>query len=244
MKRLALAGLLAALLPFGAPEPGLVLHYDFEGTDPTRILDRSGHGHDGTAAGGTAVPGPTGAARLFRTVADRIHFAEHPDFALDGPLTVATILRVDSLGLHQHVIACDDKWAFWITPDNRFRLADTKGGGVSTEPGSVPKGRWTSVVAVWRGTAGDSIDTGHLTIYVDGVPATASSHLRTAAAQTAATWSPGELHPSDACYVGFESHQGNAVHQSMPFVGAIDDLRVYSRALSAEEAAAIGVSRR
>jgi hypothetical protein len=59
--------------------------------------------------------------------------------------------------------------------------------------------------------------------------------LRTDEARDAGTWNPGELYPTDACYIGFESHQGNEDHQLMPFVGAIDELLVFSRAWTAEE---------
>jgi hypothetical protein len=51
-------------------------------------------------------------------------------------------------------------------------------------------------------------------------------------------WAPGPLHRSDACFIGFESHQGLVDHQTMPFVGAIDELVIYRRALREPEIAA------
>jgi hypothetical protein len=45
----------------------------------------------------------------------------------------------------------------------------------------------------------------------------------------------GSLYPMDACYIGFESHQGEPQHQRLPFVGALDEVLVFSRALSLRE---------
>lgn len=217
---------------------GTVLNYDMESRTPDgRLRDLSGHDHHGTFSRAAPIPGPDGKAMLFRTVADRVHIPEHPDFDLDGPFTVAVRVRVDSLGLHQHILACDDKLAVWVTPDNRFRLGDTHGGGASTAPGTAVRGQWTSVVAILRGTRGDSLDQGRVAIYLDGVAGGATPHLRTPDAKAVGRWSPGPLHRTDACYLGFESHQGDAHHQAMPFVGAIDEVIIASRAWTEEEVA-------
>ena len=49
------------------------------------------------------------------------------------------------------------------------------------------------------------------------------------------TWNPRELFTSDACYLGFESHQGMESHINMPFVGLIDDVLLFSRPSSGDE---------
>ncbi|MCA9739131.1 MAG: hypothetical protein KC645_16005 [Gemmatimonadetes bacterium] len=215
---------------------GLVLAWDMETrTADGRLRDFSGRGHHGELGVTTPVAGLLGGALAFARVAERVHVAEHADLDLEGPLTIAAWMRVDSLGLHQHVLACDDVWAFWITPDDRYRLGDTRGGGVSTAPGTVRRGRWSSVVVVLDGTAGDAIDTDLVRIWVDGRPAPADTHLRSAAAAEGGRWNPGDLHRTDACYAGFESHQGNEAHQSMPFVGALDEVLVFERAWTEQE---------
>ena len=48
-------------------------------------------------------------------------------------------------------------------------------------------------------------------------------------------WNPRDLFPSDACYIGFESHQGMESHKELSFIGDIDDLMLFSRALSESE---------
>jgi hypothetical protein len=74
-------------------------------------------------------------------------------------------------------------------------------------------------------------------LWVDGERA-GQAHLRSETAQQSGAWTPGPLYPTDACSLGFESHQGNAAHQDMPFVGALDELLVYDRAWTDAEVAA------
>jgi Concanavalin A-like lectin/glucanases superfamily len=55
--------------------------------------------------------------------------------------------------------------------------------------------------------------------------------------RTFGRWRPGGLYAQDACYIGFESHQGEPSHQELPFEGAIDELLIFSRALTWSEIA-------
>jgi len=230
-------------LPTGSPgiDPsGLVAAWDMStiGTDG-RLVDFGPHGlHGRIATLGAREPSPFGGARTFSRADARVHVPEAPVLDMDGPLTIATWLRVDRGGEHQHIVACDDKWALWITPDDRYRLGDTRGGGVSTDPGRVATGEWTGLVAVLDGTTGSELGPGTVRIWVGGTAAQADMHMRTEEALERSTWSPGDLYPSDACYIGFESHQGNEAHQTMPFHGAIDELLIFNRAWTEDEVAA------
>lgn len=199
------------------------------------LRDASGNGHDGSMSEWETVPAVFGTAGLFHSAARRIHLDEDAAFDLSGPITVAAWLRLDEGGHHQHVIACDDKWALWITPDDRYRLGDTRGGGFSTPPGTASPGEWTSVVAVLDGSAGTVLTPETARIFVNGESRAAERHMRSDEARQRTTWEPGELFPSDACYIGFESHQGNEAHQTMPFYGAIDELMVFDRAWTQDE---------
>ena len=135
---------------------GLVAAYDMSTrTEDGRLADLSGNGLHGEASSFEWVEGKFGLAADLSNVERRIHLPEGPAFDLDGPLTIATWVRVDAGGLHQHIVACDDKWALWVTPDDRYRLGDTRGGGWSTAPHAVRPGRWTSVVAVLDVTQGE-----------------------------------------------------------------------------------------
>jgi hypothetical protein len=206
---------------------GLVAAFDMEtNTGDGLVRDFSGHGHHGTVRRTDLTAGRFGQARVFTTVDDRIDLPETAAFDLDGPLTVATWVLVRSVGLHQHIFACDDKFALWVTPQNQFRLGDTQGNGFSTLPGSVESDTWYSVVAVLYATRGDSLTDENIEIWVNGAPTEGTADP---------TWSSTVLHPTDACDVGFESHQGNAARQRRPFVGIIDELLVFNRVLTPHE---------
>ncbi|MDX1394912.1 MAG: LamG domain-containing protein [Gemmatimonadota bacterium] len=216
---------------------GLVAAFDFETpTDDGAVRDLSPNGLHARPTIRNPTPGRFGEAQAFEIVQHRLALPADPRFDVDGPLTIAAWVRVDRPGLHQHIVACDDKWALWVTPDDRYRLGDTRGGGWSTASGSVVPGVWTPVVAVLSGTAGDPLTRETVALWVNGErAAVAEAHLRTEEARELGTWNPGELYPSDACYIGFESHQGNEAHRSMPFVGAVDELLIFSRAWTDEE---------
>lgn len=222
------------------PSVGRVAVYRMNVDELGQIIDDGPHGLHGTTHRDQRAQGHDGApdgARLFTTVEDRVDLPESTHFALTGPLTLAARVRVDSLGLHQHIAACDDQWALWVTPDDQFRLGDTRGGGWSTAEGRVERGVWATVVAVLKGTRGDGLTPETVELWVDGERA-GQAHLRSETAQQSGAWTPGDLYPADACSLGFESHQGNAAHQEMPFVGALDEFLVYDRAWSAAEVAA------
>lgn len=217
----------------------LVASYDMSTlTHDGRLQDFGPNGLHGTLAPPLGLAAPFGQARDFSDVALRVHLPEDPAFDLNGPLTIAAWVRVDEGSLHQHIVACDDKWALWITPDDRYRLGDTRGGGWSTPPGTVETGVWTAVVAVLEVTAGEELTEDVAALFVDGERIASERHMRTVEAQARTTWGPGDLYPSDACYIGFESHQGNEAHQTMPFVGAVDELIIAGRAWTADEVAA------
>ena len=49
------------------------------------------------------------------------------------------------------------------------------------------------------------------------------------------TWKPGQLYPSDAAYIGFDSHHGEPTHHELSFEGVIYKVLVFSRALNIKE---------
>ncbi len=170
--------------------------------------------------------------RSFDSVADRIYLPENQTLELDGPLSIAVKLRVRQLGIHQHIFACDDKFALWITPDNLIRFSDADGHGVDS---SLPviQDEWFSLVAVYDGTKGDLVSESNPRLYFDGKPVEGILVNRNNASQP--LWNPRDLFPSDACYIGFESHQGMESHKTLSFMGDIDDLMLFSRALKESE---------
>lgn len=218
-----------------SPE-GLLAAYDMETTLPDgRLRDFGPNALHGVISGTGSVEGRWGVARQFGVPADRIKLPDDPRFDQPGPLTIAVWVRVDQGGHHQHLAACDDAWALWITPDDQYRLGDTRGTGFNTAPGALRVGEWQSVVAVWAGTRGDSLTDANALLYVNG---------RRSDGPRGSGWHSGSLYAEDACYLGFESHQGNAVHQQLPFHGALDEVLVFSRAWTEAEVTAYSAGAR
>ena len=223
---------ISELNPTGSPAislDGLVAAYNMETLTPDgQLQDFSGNENHGTMHTNTLVQGLFGMARQFATTDDAVDLPENPTFAIDGPLSLALWFRVDQLGLHQHLLACDDKFTLWITPDDYIRFSDMRGHGFESVAGvaALAATTWYSLVAVLHGTAGDVLTVDNITVYLDGQPV---------GGQIFGQWSPGVLPAQDACYIGFESHQGQPWHQTLPFVGVIDELLIFSRALTLPE---------
>jgi hypothetical protein len=212
---------------------GLVASYDLTTLTADGLLrDFSGRGLHGAISGTTLIPAPRGGGRLFQVATDRIELPPRSDFDLDGPLSIVTRMRLDVQRRHQHLIACDDKFALAIREVDQVRLSNTRGDLAETlEP--LSPGVWHSVIAVFRGTAGDVLDDSNVEIWIDG--ARKPIAVRNATGTAPVIWRRGVLHASDACYIGFESHQGEPGHQNLAFYGAIDEMLVFGRALTPEE---------
>ncbi len=232
-KASALAGAhyegISADQPTGSPAisaESIVAAYDMATLTPDgKLRDFSGKGNHGVVQGTETVPGLFGQARRFAAATDRVALPSSPAFDADGPLSVAVWVRLGRGGLHQHVLACDDKFALWFTENDKIRFVDSAGHGFQSD-NSVALGQWHSIVGVFRGSKGDSVTAENLTLFVDGQELAGSRFGK---------WSPGELHPSDACYLGFESHQGMEDHKSLLFAGDIDEVLVFGRPLSDAE---------
>jgi concanavalin A-like lectin/glucanase superfamily protein len=224
--------------PTGSPlisRDRLVAAYDMETlTSDGKLKDYSGNDNHGTIHRTIPVKGTFGQARQFSTASDYIHLPENPLFAIDGPLSVAMWVRVHRLGLHQHMVACDDKFAFWITPGDNIRFVDTLGNGFQSV-GGIATATWYSIVGVFKGKAGDTLTADNIAVFINGKPIAGEVFGRPRKGSSNKIWSPGILHKKDACYIGFESHQGERTHQKLQFEGDIDELLIFSPALTLSE---------
>jgi hypothetical protein len=215
------------------PSDALVAAYDMTTLTPAGLLqDFSGRGLDGIISGTVVEPSPRGGARVFDVATDRIELPARNDFDLDGPLTLVTRVRMDLQRRHQHILACDDKFAFTVREADQVRLSNSRGDLAETLS-PLPAGIWHSLIGVVRGTAGDVLDDTNIEIWIDGVRAPV--RIIGSAGSSPAVWRDGVLHPTDACYIGFESHQGDPSHQNLAFHGAIDEVVVFGRALTPQE---------
>lgn len=210
---------------------GLIAAYDFSTyTENDLLKDFSTYGNHGEVLRIQETEGEFGGARLFTELTDLIDLPEDSSFNLAGPLTIAVHLQLTTPNLHQHIFTCDDMYVLWTTSANQYRLADTLGHGFTTRVETVMTGSWHSVVAVLSATQGDSLTNDNVAIFIDGIQMGGSFDD---------VWEPGKLRPIGACLIG-ATLQGSQDHQALQFEGVIDELLIFSRALSNSEIQVFG----
>lgn len=218
--RLALIALIAlALLPLAsAQEAGLVGHWDFDEGSGTAAADSSPVGNPGTISGAVWTQGVEGSALSFDGIDDFVDLGTAP-FGLSGDeMTVAAWFNPTNVEGYHYLFSRGQ----YISP---FRLfldgsalsfaVQTSGASFPTFPGAVTSGSWNHVAAVIGG--------GTYTLYLNGQQVAAG-----------ALSAPGPLAPEQG-----RALIGSAVPSGNPFEGAIDEVRIYNRALSASEVSAL-----
>jgi hypothetical protein len=219
-----LAALTLCLFASGADANGLVAHWKLDETSGTIAGDSSGNGHDGILGGGLSfdndsIPGPSGNALHFDGSNDYINVPTIS--APTNAFTIALWFRPDS-----DLDASSDRMELlhWADPIQRphltFSFLDDGGialhvrvdgelhNDVRATPDSWPGLTWYHMAITF-----DGID---FKVYLDGQLDGTASH-------------PGTLDPTSNLYIG--RHKMSRSHWD----GAMDDVRIYSTGLSAEQ---------
>ena len=181
--------------------------------------DSSGRGYSGQLAGGptwtTGHPGTDGGLS-FDGIDDQVSFGDVLDMGVQD-WTVAAWVKVDpSATSYRTLIAKDEGWIGWdLHTDATGHLAARLSAGAManvtvTSPDPLPTGVWVHVAAVYDRSA-------NLTLYVNGTPGGAASIAGT----------DGVSISNDLTLYMGRREQGESF-----FKGALDDVRVYNRALS------------
>lgn len=223
------------VFPAPQPEPGMVLRYGFDTTAPF-ACDLSGQGNHGRVANATRTDGalvlddkgsvtlPGGAELLGASATTgTVTLWARPDFdprTLSGELykgyaVLFYLMQSDGNGLPD---GYDEIGLFLHGP----KLVGYCGGQparFATVDCPFAKGKWTHVALVW--------DAGERRIYVDGKPV----------AVVKGEYPPARL---DAFAGTLGCH---APHHAWNWQGALDEFRIYRRALSPEEVAHLASSR-
>jgi hypothetical protein len=206
----------------GTPLPPFVAHYRFDEGTGTTAADATGNGRTATLAGGAGWT--TGAVNLGGGTA---HVAL-PGGILAGAtaFTVAARVRLGTVATWSRVFDFGSGTGayLFLTPRSSTgtaRFAITSGGAGAEQridaPAALPSGVWTHVAVTQTGNLG--------VLYVDGVEV---------ARNTALTVRPAALGSTTQNWIGRSQYAGD------PYLtAAVDDLRIYSRALSAAEIAAL-----
>jgi hypothetical protein len=207
-------------VPTAPDDRGLVAHWTFDEGSGAVARDVTGNGHDATLKNTEWVPSPRGQALRFDSKDDQAQYGNIESMMLAGDLTLAAWVKTDaSMAPSTHrLIFGDSGYAVQrngnLAVDSYNRLSFEWGDGKSSAavlaPGALMNGAWKHVVAVANSAAVQ------VALYVDGaVVAEMPMPLpicKTAAKERTTGW----------FYNGF-------------FQGDLDDIRLYSRALSPAE---------
>lgn len=210
-----------APLDAGGPcdEPGLVAYWRFDEGSGDTIADCTSNALAGKMEAGAWIAGKKGGALSFD--GGFVSFGSPAKLSGTGALTVMAWIReakVDS-GLTQYIVGKTSAagvrgWRLGTEPP-AFSMSTSGEGGVETTGGTVPEGTWVHVAAVFQ--PGVAVE-----LYVDGARVVRNTNSRS----TALVASTDEL------------RIGTRSDGTFPFIGAIDDVRIYDRALSEAEIAA------
>ncbi len=198
----------------------LVAHWKFDDGSGNIAADSSGNGHNGTLLGDTSwVDGIVGGALAFDGDGDYVDIGKDPNFDIKNQITVSAWIKVT---------AFDRDWqAIVAKGDRAWRLQRNVGENTLEFACSglvVPGTDWGQIYGTtdvndghWHHIAG-VYDEEKLYLYIDGnLDASAEA--------------PGNIRVNDEpVYIGENSQTPNRFWN-----GLIDDVRIYSYALSAEE---------
>lgn len=200
-------------------EPGLVAWWRLdEGTGDT-VKDCTSNALDGKMEAGAWVPGKKGSALSFD--GGFVGFGSPAKLSSTGALTVMAWVReekVDS-GLTQYIVGKTSAagargWRLGTEPP-AFTMSTSGEGGLETTGGTIPEGTWVHVATVFQ--PGVAVE-----LYVDGVRVVRNTNSKSLAL----------IASTDELRIGARSDG------TFPFIGAIDEVRIYDRALTEAEIAA------
>ena len=225
------AGLIIKAPPYIGLQEGLVGFWSFDGPDmfSTKATDRSGQGNNGTLTNGPKrAIGRIGQALEFDGVdgGARVQISNNSALAISGTVSVSAWIKITTLQnlrviLHKESagqdcyqyglepITIDSQWHF------RFVFTVNSCGAersINATGHTIQTNQWYHVVGVRQGTA--------ISIYVDGTLSSSATFTGTVDSETSAILTMGDK----------STNQNNSA-----FNGLIDEVRVYNRALSADE---------
>lgn len=209
----------------GGDSAGLIAHYTLDETEPPFVEEIGGHDGDCDVAGGTcptATDGHLGGAFDFDGRDDCI-VAESAGALAPPEITISIWARFESFDQATLVgkrvgNASQNSWQLETDPNNRRTISFTAYDGTSgvrlfTPDNTVVLQQWQHVVATYDGTT--------KRLYVDGV-------------ELAAADAPSLRYDARPIRIGCDQNGPTILHF---FEGALDDFRIYDRALAEDEIA-------
>jgi hypothetical protein len=200
-----------------AQPSGLVAAYGFNETTGTTVSDASGHGNTGSfgAGVGRAAQGRFGGALVFDGTGF-VAIPGSPSLTIGSAMTLEAWVAPSTAQSGWRTVIQREVDAYFLNASNDGGALKPAGGGTLngavtyvTAANALPVNAWSHLALTYDGTA--------LRLYVNG--ALVTSQARTGAVQTTTT--PVRI--------------GGNVPYGEFFQGAIDEVRIYNRALSAAE---------
>lgn len=214
--------------PEGEPlDPDLVLWLEFTAGLPGMAPDSSTQAHGGSCEPPVCPvhePGLFGPGARFDGIDDVIVVPDGPHFETHEGLTLATWLWLDAQpSSHQALLAkpvgtgIGNSWELYFFPNGGQALLffAVVVGGIEysvVQPGPFPTGRWIHLAATWDGAIS--------TLWINGVA-------------VGSTPAPALELDDQPILIGADDDHGSSLIAHLD--GSLDDVRVYSRALDAEE---------
>lgn len=207
------------------PLPEFVAYYKFDETSGTSAADATGNGKTATLSGGASwTAGRTGNAVNLDGSSGHVVLPAGI-LAGAGACTVATWVRIDTLATWSRVFDFGSGTSanMFLTPRSgagtaRFAITSSGAGGEQriNAPAALPTGAWTHVAVTLFGSVG--------ILYVNGAEVARNAAL---------TLTPAALGSTTQNRIGRSQYAD-------PYLdGAVDGLRLYSRALTAAEISAL-----
>jgi DUF1680 family protein len=206
------------------PLPAFVAHYQFNETSGSTVADATGNGRTASVSGAASrIAGRQGNALSL----DGGH-VQLPSGILAGAtaFTVAAWVRLDTVANWARVFdfGAGTGTYMFLTPrsgSGTARFAITSGGAGAEQqisgPAALPAGTWTHVAVTHSGNVG--------ILYVNGTEVARNSSM---------TIRPADLGSTTQNWIGRSQYSGDPLLD-----GAVDEVRVYSRALTASEVTAL-----
>ncbi|MCP4643487.1 MAG: LamG domain-containing protein [bacterium] len=222
MRRFTLPAALVLMTTIASAQPsnGLAAHWTFDNDDAPglRIMDGSPNHCDGQLHGAAWAPADEGQVLIFSDNAHRADMGAPKALGISGPITLELWLKASKVPGAECGIAGKSIQSYGLTWYKDGRCYWYIGDGGNKCSASLATGLWIHITATFDGET--------MRLYVNGE-------------QQDQHTSRHNTIPSDADFqIGRIRRAANQPAQLAGFPGAIDDVRVYTRALTAEEALA------
>jgi hypothetical protein len=200
-------------------DSSLVGHWNMNEGSGTMVHDSSGNGNNGTVVNSTWVAGKFGNALSFNGASGIVNLGNSSSFSSSQSITLSMWIKFDLLAKYGYTLAKTASYMVYASEGGLLHwwVYTTSGNYDMASVGAYADGAWHLTVCTFDSTLSNQ----QMKIYIDGILSN-SHNLNGTIAST-----------SNNLFLG--AYEGSW----RPFKGALDDVRIYNRALSATEIAAL-----